>query len=66
MSPGTERIGAVVSATVMVKVAVPVLPALSVAEQVTVFGPSAKVEPDAGTHDVATEPSTTSVADSPL
>ncbi|MEP6469826.1 MAG: hypothetical protein ABJC24_08660, partial [Chloroflexota bacterium] len=62
---GTVTDGAVVSTTVIVKVAVPVLPAPSVAEQVTVVAPRAKVEPDAGVQDVETEPLTASVADAP-
>ena len=50
------------STTVTVKLADPVLPALSVAEQVTVVGPSAKVLPDAGVQTGVIEPSTVSVA----
>ena len=38
------------------------LPAVSVAEQVTVVGPSAKVLPDAGVQTGVIEPSTVSVA----
>ena len=48
MFAGTVTTGSVVSRTVTVKVADPVLPAVSVAEQVTVVGPSGKVLPDAG------------------
>ncbi len=54
--------GAVVSRTVTVKVADPVLPAVSVAEQVTVVVPSGKVLPDAGVQTGVIEPSTVSVA----
>src|SRR3954468_10791136 len=54
--------GAVVSRTVTPKLPVPALPALSVAEQVTVLVPSAKVLPDAGVQTTGTDPSTTSVA----
>ena len=52
------------SSTVTVKLADPVLPAVSVTEQVTVVGPSAKVLPDAGVQTGVIEPSTVSVADS--
>ena len=47
ISAGTVTTGAVVSTTVTVKVAVPVLSLLSVAEQVTVVSTSGKVLPDA-------------------
>ena len=43
-----EVSGAVVSTTVIVKLAVPVLPLVSVAEQVTCVLPSGKVLPDGG------------------
>src|SRR5436190_390547 len=43
-------------------VAVPALPAWSVAVQVTVASPTAKTEPDAGAHAGATSPLTRSVA----
>ena len=46
MLAGTVTTGEVVSRTVMVKILLPVLPATSVAEQVTVVVPIAKVEPD--------------------
>ncbi len=46
-----------------VKLSVPVLPAASVAEQMTVVVPRAKVEPEAGSQVVVTEPSTRSVAE---
>ena len=62
ISAGTVTTGAVVSTTVTVKSADPVLPAVSVAEQVTVVGPSAKVLPDAGVQTGVIEPSTVSVA----
>ncbi len=61
-SSGTSMTGPVVSTTVTVKVLSPVLPASSVAEQVTVFAPSGKVLPDPGEQVVATFPSTASVA----
>jgi hypothetical protein len=50
MSAGTIRLGAVVSLTVTVNVAVALLPAASVAVQVTVVLPSANMEPEAGRH----------------
>ena len=62
MFAGTVTTGSVVSTTVTVKLADPVLPALSVAEQVTVVGPSANVLPDAGVETGVIEPSTVSVA----
>jgi hypothetical protein len=62
MSAGTETEGAVVSLTVIVNDAVPVLPAESVAEQFTVVVVIGKVEPDAGVHVAVIEPSTLSVA----
>jgi hypothetical protein len=60
---GTVTTGAVVSTTVTVKVLLPVLPAKSVAEHVTVVVPIAKVEPEAGEQAVVIAPSTMSVAD---
>ena len=48
MSAGTLTVGAVWSTMVIVKLAVPVLPLVSVAEQVTVVIPSGKVLPDGG------------------
>src|SRR5262249_38664745 len=66
MFAGTVTAGAVVSATVTVKVFEPGLPAASVAEHVTVVAPSANVDPDAGTHVGVIDPSTASVADAPL
>ena len=50
-SAGTVTTGAVVSTTVIVNEAVPVLPLESVAVQVTVVGPKAKRLPDAGSTD---------------
>jgi len=63
MLAGTLSVGAVVSLTVTVKVALPVLPAESVAVQVTGVAPSLNVLPEAGVQVVATEPLTESVAD---
>ena len=48
MSAGTVTVGLVWSCTSMVKVPVPVLPAASVAEQLTVVVPMAKVPPAVG------------------
>src|SRR5206468_3669203 len=62
MSSGTVTTGAVVSTTVTVKVADPVLSLLSVAEQVTVVTPSGKVLPDGGVQVAVIEPSTASLA----
>ena len=66
MFAGSERTGAFVSWTVIVKPAVPVLRCESVAEQFTAFAPSANVEPEAGVQVTATLPSTMSFADWPL
>src|SRR5688572_21887648 len=63
MSPGTDSTGLTVSTTVTVKLRVPALPALSVAEQVTVVVPTANVEPLAGVHTGVNAPSTLSTAD---
>ena len=63
MSDGTLTIGGVVSVTITLKLALPVLPCASVAEQVTGLVPMAKVEPEAGRQVVATLPSTMSLAD---
>jgi hypothetical protein len=60
---GTVTTGPVVSATVTVKAAAPLLPRASVAVQLTVVGPSGNVVPLAGMHVAATAPSTPSVAD---
>ena len=59
---GNVSVGAVVSLTVMVNDAVPVLPAVSVAEQLTVVVAIGNVEPEAGVHVTGREPSTRSVA----
>ena len=61
-SAGTVTIGLVTSCTSTVKVLVPVLPAASVAEQVTVVVPSANFVPEAGMQLALTVPSTRSVA----
>jgi hypothetical protein len=65
IGPGTTSAGGVVSTTVTVtmNVAVPVLPAPSVAEQVTVVGPGAKFEPEAGLQVTGGDPATRSVAE---
>jgi hypothetical protein len=55
-------VGAVVSRTVTVNVAVPVLFAASVAVQVTVLVPSGNVEPEAGLQVTGTFPLTVSLA----
>src|SRR5438128_7267829 len=60
---GTVTMGAVVSLTVTVKEAEPVLPCASVAVHVTTVAPSGNVAPLAGTQVVATAPSTISLAD---
>src|SRR5712691_11538662 len=64
-SAGTVTTGFVVSTrlTVTVKEAVPVLPCASVAEQLTVVGPTAKFDPDAGEQVGVSGPSMMSVAD---
>ena len=59
---GACTTGGVVSWTSTVVVALPVLPWLSVAVQVTVVEPSGNVEPELGVHEAATEPSTRSLA----
>ena len=61
-STGTAMTGPVVSTTETVNDELPVLPAASVAEQVTVFAPSGKVLPDSGAQVAARSPSTVSVA----
>jgi hypothetical protein len=63
MFAGTVTVGAVVSCTVMVNELEPVLPALSVTEQVTVVVAIGKVEPEGGVQVGVREPSTMSVAD---
>ena len=60
---GNDSVGGVVSTTVTLKLALPVLPAASVAEQLTVVVPNAKVEPDAGKQLGVIVPSTLSLAD---
>lgn len=59
---GKESAGAVVSRTVTVNVALPVLPEESVAVHVTVVEPSGKVDPEAGEQTAVRVPSTLSVA----
>jgi hypothetical protein len=59
---GTVTVGGVVSRTVTVNVACPLLPRLSVALHVTVVGPSGNVVPLTGVQLIATAPSTTSFA----
>ena len=63
MSAGRDSAGGVVSTTPTSKVAAPVLPAASVAVQVTTVLPSEKMDPDVGEHETATDPSTISKAD---
>jgi hypothetical protein len=60
---GTVIDGGVVSCTVTVKLAVPLLPALSVAEHETVVVAMGNVAPDAGLQVTGSVPSTASVAD---
>src|SRR5712692_287836 len=62
MLAGRLRVGAVLSSTTTVAVAVPLLPATSAAEQVMVVLPTAKVVPEAGTQIGVGEPDTASVA----
>lgn len=63
MLAGTVTLGAVVSTTDTLKLALPVLPCASVAEQVTVVVASrAKVEPERGEQVGAITPSTRSLA----
>ena len=59
---GTVTTGPVVSVTVTMKVAAPLLPFVSVAVQLTVVGPSGNVDPLAGVQVTARGPSTRSVA----
>ena len=56
MSAGTVIAGGVVSTTVTVNDAVDVLPATSLAEQLTVVVPSPKTAPDAGVQLSVTTP----------
>src|SRR5262245_16934406 len=60
---GTVTTGSVVSTTVTVNDAVPVLPCASVALHVTAVTPNGNVSPLAGVQVVASVPSTLSVAD---
>ena len=62
MLAGTLTAGAVVSWTVTVKKLSPMLPALSVAEQVTLVSPSGKTVPDALLQVGVRAPSTSSSA----
>jgi hypothetical protein len=62
MLAGRLRVGAVLSSTRTVAVAVPVLPAPSVAEQVIVVVPSGNVLPEAGRQFGVNEPDTMSTA----
>jgi hypothetical protein len=62
MSAGTLTTGAVVSTTVTVKLADPVLPAASVAAHVTVVAPREKLEPEAGLQLGVSGPPGTSLA----
>jgi len=57
-----DTVGTVVSCTFTVKLPVAVLPAASVAEQLTVVVVIPNVEPEAGVHVTGTGPSTLSVA----
>src|SRR5688500_4389560 len=63
MLTGTITAGAVVSCTVTVKLAEPVLPAASTAVQLTVVVVRPNPEPDTGLQVVATAPLTMSIAD---
>ena len=65
MSTGWKKPRNVKPLTVIVKVPVPVFPAASVAEQVTVVVPKPKSDPDGGVQVADRGPSTTSRADSP-
>jgi hypothetical protein len=63
ISDGRFNFGGVISATVTLKEAEPALPALSVAEHVTLVEPNANVEPDEGVQVGVEEPSTRSEAE---
>ncbi len=63
ISAGKFKAGAVVSTTVTWKLAVPVLPCESVAEQLTVVVPKANVDPEAGAQVGVREPSILSFAE---
>jgi len=65
MGFGTCNAGGVVSTTVTVKLPLAVLPAESVAEQVTVVVPRGKIDPDAREQVTGSGPSTLSVALAP-
>jgi len=62
ISAGSVRRGGVVSWTVTVENAEPILLAASVAVQMTVVVPNGKVEPDTGEQVAGREPLTTSIA----
>src|SRR5260370_39372203 len=59
---GRLRVGAVLSSTTTVALAVPVLPAPSTAVQMMAVGPTGKGLPEAGAHVGVSEPDTASVA----
>ena len=59
---GAGEGGAVVSVTLTLKEPEAVLPAASLAVQVTTVVPRAKTLPEAGVHETATDPSTASFA----
>jgi hypothetical protein len=63
MLAGTFTVGGVVSTTDTLKLALPVFPAASVAEQLTVTVPRAKVEPEEGEQLGVIAPSTRSLAE---
>jgi hypothetical protein len=63
IGPGTVTVGGWLSETVTWKVALPVLPAASLAEQVTVVAPIGNIDPDAGLHVTGRGPSTASDAE---
>jgi len=63
ISDGSFNVGGVLSTTVTLKEAEPVLPALSVAEHATFVNPIANVEPEEGVQVGVNEPSTASNAE---
>jgi hypothetical protein len=63
MFPGTDTDGFVVSCTVTLNEALPVLPEPSVAEHVTFVVPTAKVSPEDGEQPGVSDPETVSLAD---
>ena len=63
MLAGNVIVGPFTSWTLITKLPLEELLCESVAEQLTVFGPSGKVEPEAGEQIAVTEPSTISVAE---